>query len=100
MPGLAASTPSTAGVLAMLAFGALGTGLAYVFFTDVIGRVGASRASVTTYLLPVVALAIGVGFGGESIAPLSLVGIALVLLGAYIATSGRRPAPPPTPAHA
>lgn len=100
VPQLVTATPSVTGALAMLALGALGTGIAYVFFTDVIGRVGASRASVTTYLLPVVALVIGVVFAGESIAPLSLVGIALVLLGAYIATSARRPPRPARPAEA
>lgn len=88
-PGLASSTPTTPGVLAMVALGALGTGLAYVLFTDLAGRVGASRASVTTYLIPVVALALGAGLVGERVALLSLPGIALALLGAFLAT--RRP---------
>lgn len=88
-PGLASSTPTTTGVLAMVALGALGTGLAYVLFTDLAGRVGASRASVTTYLIPVVALALGAGLVGERVALLSLPGIALALLGAFLAT--RRP---------
>lgn len=88
-PGLASSTPTTAGVLAMVALGALGTGLAYVLFTDLAGRVGASRASVTTYLIPIVALALGAGLVGERVALLSLPGIALALLGAFLAT--RRP---------
>lgn len=89
VPGLARSTPTVAGVLAMVALGALGTGLAFVLFTRLVGSVGAPRASITTYLIPVVALVLGAGLAGESVAPLSLVGIALILLGAYVA-SGRR----------
>lgn len=95
LPGLVNSTPTPGGVLAMVALGALGTGLAYVLFSNLAGRVGAARASVTTYLIPVVALALGAGLAGERVALLSLPGIALALLGAYLATGrprrGRRP---------
>ncbi len=92
VPDLAQATPTVAGVLAMIAMGALGTGVAFAFFTVLVGRVGAPRASVATYLVPVVALALGAGLAGESVALLSVAGVALVLAGAYVATSGRRPA--------
>ncbi len=92
VPGLASSTPTGVGVLSMVALGALGTGLAFVLFTTLVGRVGAPRASVTTYLIPVVALVLGAGLARESVAPLSVVGIVLILLGAYLASgTGRRP---------
>lgn len=90
VPALVGSAPTLAGVLAMVALGALGTGVAFVMFTDVAGRVGAARASVTTYLIPVVALGLGAGLAGERVAPLSVVGIALALVGAYVATGRRR----------
>lgn len=93
-PGLADATPTAGGVLAMVALGALGTGVAFALFTVLVGSVGAPRASVTTYLMPVIALGLGAGLAGESVAPLSVVGIALVLAGAYVATSGRRAARP------
>lgn len=89
-PGLADSTPTLPGLLAMVALGALGTGVAFAPFTMLVGRVGAPRASVTTYLIPVIALGLGVALAGESVAPLSLAGIVLVLIGAYVATSSRR----------
>src|SRR5699024_1394647 len=92
VPDLAQATPTVPGLLAMIAMGALGTGVAFAFFTVLVGRVGAPRASVATYLVPVVALALGAGLAGESVALLSVAGVALVLAGAYVATSGRRPA--------
>lgn len=96
LPGLARSTPTLPGWVSMVALGALGTGLAYVLFTVLAGRVGGTRASVTTYLIPVVALLLGVALAGESVAPLSLGGIGLVLAGASLASGARRRPPPPT----
>lgn len=90
VPGIVGSTPTTVGVLSMVALGALGTGLAFVLFTQLVGRVGASRASITTYLIPIVALVLGAGLAGEQVAPVSLVGIVLILLGAYVASGPRR----------
>ncbi|HET6636309.1 MAG TPA: DMT family transporter [Streptomyces sp.] len=86
--GFAESTPTVSVMLAMLVLGALCTGAAFVAFTTLVGRVGASRASVTVYIVPVVAIVLGVTVRGEPIAALSLAGIALVLLGAYL--TGRR----------
>lgn len=91
-PGLVGARPGVAVVLAMLALGALGTGLAFVLFTSLVGRVGAPRASITTYLVPVVSLVLGAGLAGERVALLSLAGVALVLVGAWLA-SGRRRSP-------
>ncbi|HLS13376.1 MAG TPA: DMT family transporter [Beutenbergiaceae bacterium] len=46
VPGLVESTQSPRSVLAMVALGALGTGLAFVLFTGLVGRVGAPRAEI------------------------------------------------------
>jgi len=89
-PGVADATPTVPGVLAILALGTLGSGIAFVMFVVLVGSVGAPRASVTTYLIPVVAVALGAGLAHETVTPLSLVGIGLVLLGAWVATSSRR----------
>lgn len=99
VPDLAQATPTPAGVLALVAMGALGTGVAFALFAVLVGRVGAPRASVTTYLVPAIALGLGAGFAGERVAPISVLGIVLVLVGAYVATSGPRPsaARPPAP---
>ncbi|QDO88188.1 EamA family transporter [Ornithinimicrobium ciconiae] len=90
VPGLLDSTPTVGGWAAMIALGALGTGLAFVMFVTLVGRIGASRASITNYLIPVVALALGAGLVGERVAPLSMLGIVLALAGAYVANSRRR----------
>lgn len=48
------------------------------------------------YFLPVVAIALGVVFRGETVSAISLVGTALVLLGAYLTSrhEERRDEPP------
>jgi len=70
--------------LAMIPLGVLGTGLAFVLMTTLVGRVGGTRGTVAIYFVPVVAVALGVIVRGEDIAPLALVGMVLVLLGAWV----------------
>ncbi len=78
--------------LAMLPLGILGTGLAFVLMTTLVGRVGGPRGAVATYFIPVVAIALGVVFLGERVAPAALLGAALVLVGAWL--TSRREARP------
>jgi drug/metabolite transporter (DMT)-like permease len=80
------STWSWESALAMVPLGALGTGLAIVLMATLAGRVGATRASIAIYFLPLVAVVLGVAVLGETVAPLALVGVALVLVGAWIAS--------------
>jgi drug/metabolite transporter (DMT)-like permease len=70
--------------LAMLPLGILGTGLAFVLMSTLVGRVGGPRGAVATYFIPVVAIALGVAFLGERVAPAALLGTALVLVGAWL----------------
>ena len=76
--------------LAMLPLGVLGTGLAYVLMTTLVGRVGAPRGSVSIYFVPVVAILLGVTFLGEDLAPIALAGTALVLAGAWLTSRSER----------
>jgi drug/metabolite transporter (DMT)-like permease len=71
-------------VLAMLPLGLLGTGLAFVLMTTLVGRVGGPRGAVATYFIPVVAIALGVVFLGERATPVALLGTTLVLAGAWL----------------
>jgi drug/metabolite transporter (DMT)-like permease len=71
-------------VLAMLPLGLLGTGLAFVAMTVLVGRAGAARGSVSIYFVPVVAILLGVLFRDERVVPLALVGTSLVLMGAWL----------------
>jgi drug/metabolite transporter (DMT)-like permease len=70
--------------LAMLPLGLLGTGLAFVAMTVLVGRAGAARGAVAIYFVPVVAIVLGVLFRDERVALISLVGTALVLAGAWL----------------
>ncbi len=87
------ATESTFGwdsLLAVVALGSLGTGLAFFWFTTLIGRVGSTRGSVAIYLVPVVAIVLGAALLDESIHPAAVLGTALVIAGAYV-TSRPRP---------
>jgi drug/metabolite transporter (DMT)-like permease len=84
--GLGGSSFSWASLLAVAAIGVLGTGLAFVLMGTLAGSVGATRASFITYLTPVVALALGVVFRGDVVSPIALVGVALVIVGAILAS--------------
>ena len=83
LPG---STWSTESALAMLPLGILGTGAAFAFMATLTGRVGGPRASVAIYFLPIVAMVLGVVVLDESVAPIALAGVLLVMAGAWIAS--------------
>jgi drug/metabolite transporter (DMT)-like permease len=72
--------------LALLVLGVVGTGVAYLMMATLVGRVGPTRASFITYLIPVVALVLGVVFREDSVEGLALVGVALVVSGAFLAS--------------
>ena len=67
------------------ALGMFGTALAYVVMAANAGRFGSTRASVTTYLIPVVSLILGAVILDESVAVLSVIGCAVTLWGAWLA---------------
>ncbi len=71
---------------AVLALGALGTGLAFVYMGTLVGRVGGTRAAFATYLIPVVAIVLGVAIRDETVAAIAIVGVALVIGGAILAS--------------
>jgi drug/metabolite transporter (DMT)-like permease len=77
--------------LAVVVLGVLGTGVAFVLMGQLIARVGA-RATFAIYLTPVVALILGAVFRDEVIHVLSIVGIALVIAGALLASRKERDA--------
>jgi len=83
IPGSTWAWPSA---LAMIPLGALGTGLAFVLMATLVGRVGGTRGSIAIYFVPVVAIILGVVARGDAIEPAAVVGTALVLIGAWIAS--------------
>lgn len=82
--------PRPGPVLSLVTLAAFGTGAAFMVASWLMGRVGATRGSVIGYCIPVVAILLGWGVNGDSIVALHLVGIALVLTGAFLTSrSGR-----------
>jgi drug/metabolite transporter (DMT)-like permease len=95
--------PSLAGVpvqawFAVIWLGLLGSGLAYVLFFGLIQRVGATRTTIVTYLMPIMAVTLGAIFNAEPVQWTLVAGMILILGGAVIVN--RRSAPRPTPAEA
>ena len=77
-----------ASLAGLAVLGVLGTGVAYVLNYQIIASEGATVASTVTYLLPVVAIVLGVVVLGETVTISVLAGIALVLAGVALS---RRP---------
>jgi drug/metabolite transporter (DMT)-like permease len=75
--------------VSVLWLGAVGTGFAYMVFFRMLTTWGATRASLVAYLMPVVAVALGVVILAETIDVSFLAGAALTLAGIWVAN--RRP---------
>jgi drug/metabolite transporter (DMT)-like permease len=90
--GISGSMFAWGSLLAVAALGVLGTALAFVLMGRLVSRVGSSRASFAVYVTPVVALILGAIFRDEVILPLSVLGIALVIGGAILASRKEAPA--------
>ena len=73
-------------VAAVVVLGVVGTGIAFALMGTLVGRVGSTRASFITYLIPVVALVLGVAFRADEVFALELVGVAFVIGGAFLAS--------------
>lgn len=71
-------------VLALLALGALGTGVAHLVMSVAAGRLGPTCASATTFLIPAVSLALGVVVRHETVALLSVLGSGVCVSGAWL----------------
>ncbi|WP_370324114.1 DMT family transporter [Euzebya sp.] len=76
--------------LALFALGLLGTGVAFIIYFTLIGSVGATNASMVTYLVPIVGLIAGALVRGERFGPNVFAGAAILVVGVYLAQ--RRPA--------
>lgn len=85
-------------VASVAALGALGTGLAFVVNMRNIRLIGASRASMVTYLVPVFAVTVGMTVLGESLEWYQPLGALIVLTGVAVSQDrARRPIPEPEP---
>jgi drug/metabolite transporter (DMT)-like permease len=82
VPGVAWASLAVLGVIC--------TAVAFLVFFALVAEVGASRATVITYVNPAVAVLLGVLVAGEPLTVGIAVGFPLVLLGSFLATRGPR----------
>jgi drug/metabolite transporter (DMT)-like permease len=94
-PAAALSTPHTtpgAGALgAVVALGVVCTAAAFVIFVTLIREAGTSRATVITYVNPVIAVALGVTLLSEHPGAGAVAGLLLILAGSWLSTGGKLP---------
>jgi drug/metabolite transporter (DMT)-like permease len=86
-----AEVPQTDTLVAIVVLGLVCSAVAFLLFFRLIAEVGPSRATVITYVNPIVALALGVAVLGESVTTGAIAGLLLILAGSWLATDGRLP---------
>jgi drug/metabolite transporter (DMT)-like permease len=72
--------------VAVTILGVVGAGVAFALMATLVGRVGGPRATFITYLIPGVSLVLGAVFLGETVTAVALVGVAVILAGAVMAS--------------
>ena len=82
--GVPDSSLEVKSTVALVILGVLGTGIVWALFVGLVGRVGAVRSSIVGYLIPIVALVLGVVVLNESVATIQIAGVAIALIGGYI----------------
>jgi len=87
-----AVTPSGNTIASVIILGVMCTALGLLLFVYIISHAGASRATVVTYVNPAVAVLLGVFLLGEHFGVGAAVGLVLILIGSWLATSGARTA--------
>jgi drug/metabolite transporter (DMT)-like permease len=83
--------PSAGAIGAVVVLGLLCTALGFVVFAILIGEAGTSRATVITFVNPVVAVTLGVLLLGEHPGAGAVAGLLLILAGGWLSTDGRLP---------
>ena len=89
--GMPSSVPGLGPVAAVVALGVIGTGIAFAIFYELIATVGPARTFIVTYLAPAFAVVYGVTLLDEEISVTTIIGLALILFGSYLAAEGRNP---------
>jgi drug/metabolite transporter (DMT)-like permease len=83
--------PSGEVIASLAVLGVLCTAVALATMFFLVAEAGPSRASIITYVNPVIAVALGVAFLDESLGAASVAGLLLILAGSWLATGGKPP---------
>ena len=82
--GISQSTFSWPALSALALLGVLGTGFAFVLFALLTKRTGAVRSMIPTYFTPIVGAVLGKVFNNEPILWISVFGMLVVIIGAWL----------------
>jgi len=77
--------PGLGPLVAVIALGVIGTGLAFAIFFDLMTNIGPSRTFIVTYLSPGFAVVYGAILLDEPISAATIAGLALIVGGSYLA---------------
>jgi drug/metabolite transporter (DMT)-like permease len=83
--------PGAGAITAAIVLGLLCTAAGFVIYTVLIREAGTSRATVITYINPVVAVGLGVTLLDERPGAGAVAGLLLILAGSWLSTDGRLP---------
>jgi drug/metabolite transporter (DMT)-like permease len=84
--------------LSLLALGVFNTGFAYVMYLWLLAEVGAVKASLVTYVIPVTGLLLGWAVLDETIGPTAIAGLVLIVAGIALVNRAALRRLRPTPA--
>ncbi len=85
------AVPGLGALAAVAVLGLVCTAAAFVIYSALISEVGTSRATVITYVNPVIAVSLGVVLLGERPGAGAIAGLLLILAGSWLSTDGRLP---------
>jgi drug/metabolite transporter (DMT)-like permease len=85
------SVPSGQTVMSVIVLGLACSAAGFLLFFALIHEVGPGRATVITFVNPVVAVALGIALLDEGLGPSAIAGLLLILAGSWLSTGGRLP---------
>jgi drug/metabolite transporter (DMT)-like permease len=88
---LPSRTPTVGALAAVAGLGVFCTAMAFVVYTVLVREAGTGRATIITYVNPLVAVVLGVTLLGERPGPGALAGLVMILAGSWLSTGGRLP---------
>ncbi len=88
---LPSRAPTVGALAAVAALGVFCTAMAFVVYTVLVREAGTGRATIITYVNPLVAVLLGVTLLGERPGPGALAGLVMILAGSWLSTGGRLP---------
>lgn len=92
LPALRGSEFTGSAITALLILGAIGTGITFAVYSALQTRAGVVRAMIGTLFTPVVATILGVIFRDEHVTVLAIIGMFIVIIGAFLTSRPEKPA--------